>query len=229
MGVLYLVRHGQARAQAYGMGARVQAEGGLTEVGTEQARRTGAALAARVGHIDHAVSGDLARQKETLRRIVDEFSTASEQSVGIEASVDRRWDEYDLGSILYDPARTDKAAARGLQHELDRTLSEWIDGTAVASETYPQFRRRVDDAFGDVTAQAGSGRTVVVVSSAGTIAAVIARLWGIADERWPAVARTMVNTSITKVLIGSAGATVVSINDHAHVEDTDDRRYMTFR
>ncbi|MBJ7289489.1 histidine phosphatase family protein [Williamsia sp.] len=223
MGVLYLVRHGQARAQAYGAGAWAQAEGGLTDLGAEQARRAGSALAARVGRIDHAVSGDLARQRETLARIIDE------QSDIIEPAIDARWNEYDIDSILGDRERTENATERGFQAQLDGALSDWIARIAVGSETYAQYRQRADDAFDDLIAHAGSGKTVVAVSSAGTIAAVVARLWGIDDERWLAIARTMINTSVTKILIGSSGASVVSINDHAHVDHADDRRLMTFR
>ncbi|GGF14601.1 histidine phosphatase family protein [Williamsia phyllosphaerae] len=223
MGVLYLVRHGQARAQAYGAGAWAQAEGGLTDLGAEQARRAGTALAARLGRIDHAVSGDLARQRETLRRIVDELPGTTDPAI------DARWNEYDIDSILGDRERTENATERGFQAQLDGALSDWIAGIAVGSETYEQYRQRADAAFDNLIAHAGSGKTVLAVSSAGTIAAIIARLWGIDDDRWLAIARTMINTSVTKILIGSSGASVVSINDHAHVDHADDRRLMTFR
>ncbi|WP_253661316.1 histidine phosphatase family protein [Williamsia maris] len=223
MGVLYMVRHGQARAQAYGAGAWAQAEGGLTDLGAEQARRAGSALATRVGRIDRVVSGDLARQRETLARIVAELPDA------VEPSIDARWNEYDIESILGDRERTENATERGFQAQLDGALSDWIARIAIGSETYEQYRQRADAAFEELARHAGSGQTVLAVSSAGTIAAIIARLWGIDDDRWLAIARTMINTSVTKILIGSSGASVVSINDHAHVDQADDRRLMTFR
>ncbi|MGJ0118418.1 histidine phosphatase family protein [Williamsia sp. MIQD14] len=227
MGVLYLVRHGQARAQAYGAGAWAQHEGGLTELGAEQARRAGVALAARVGHIDHAVSGDLARQRETLARILAEFPTATE--VAPEPHLDPRWNEYDLEAIISDTDRTESPTEKRFQAHLDDSLRDWIARRVVGSETWDDYRSRADAAMDDAVAQAGSGRTVLAVSSAGTICAVLARLWGLDDERWLTLARTMINTSITKVIVGGSGCSIVSINDHAHVDLVADRSLMTFR
>ena len=62
---------------------------------------------------------------------------------------------------------------------------------------------------------------MLVVSSAGTITQWIAQLWGIPDETWPAMARTMVNASISKLIVGRSGVSVVSFNEHGHLSDRD--------
>jgi broad specificity phosphatase PhoE len=224
MGVVYLVRHGQAHAQAYGSLAAAQsAAGGLTAVGADQARRAGQALAVRAGRIDHAVAGSLARQQQTLRHVLDGFADAPEPGI------DARWDEYDLGAIATGGEGGETVHGAGFQARLDDDLRRWVSGAAAGSESYRDYRARADAAADELAAQAGSGRTVVAVSSAGTIAAVIATLWGLDDERWLTVARTMINTSITKLIAGRTGLSIVAVNDHAHVDLVAERDVMTFR
>ncbi len=74
------------------------------------------------------------------------------------------------------------------------------------------------------TAQAGPGGTVVVVTSGGPIAAVCAAL---ADpdadpatfaRLWSRFNTTMVNSSVTRVVVGSTGARLLTFNEHAHLE-----------
>ena len=77
MGVIYLVRHGQANALAYGVDdaeADVSnGPGGLTRTGDVQAKLTGAMLAGQVETITAAISGDLPRQTQTLAGVLSAF------------------------------------------------------------------------------------------------------------------------------------------------------------
>ncbi|MBT0567539.1 histidine phosphatase family protein [Williamsia sp. CHRR-6] len=232
MGVLYLVRHGQARAGAYGSGALDDTAGGLTELGRRQAVRVGQSLAARVQRVDHAVSGALARQRETAALALAEIGAAATPLVHA------GFDEYDLGSVTA-PSRRDQPTAsdplapgpsgKAFQTGLDDGLRAWIAGTIDGGGSYADYRARCAATLDDVAAQAGSGQTVVAFSSAGTITAMIATIWGLDDERWITLSRTMINTSISKLLCGRSGISVVSINDHTHVDVAADRTLMTFR
>jgi broad specificity phosphatase PhoE len=67
-----------------------------------------------------------------------------------------------------------------------------------------------------------------VVTSAGPISAVAAALLGVPPEGWLALNRVMINTSITTVALGRSGASLLSVNDHAHVAG-DGRRLLTYR
>ena len=97
-----------------------------------------------------------------------------------------------------------------------------------SAETYPEYVQRTTDAADRVRELAGTGQTVLVVSSAGTITALIARLWGVPPQRWPGLARTMVNASVSKVIVGRRGMTVTSVNEYAHLALTGDD-IATFR
>src|SRR3546814_14633699 len=61
MGVIYLVRHGQAGHDENGYGS-------LTDLGREQVRNVGKHLARRVGRLNFAESGSLDRQLEKIGR-----------------------------------------------------------------------------------------------------------------------------------------------------------------
>ncbi|MDQ8044437.1 MAG: histidine phosphatase family protein [Solirubrobacteraceae bacterium] len=96
-------------------------------------------------------------------------------------------------------------------HELDLPAAPAGDGV----ETFTQYNDRITAALDATSQQSG---TTLVVSSAGTIAAAIAPLIGIPSHRWPGLHRVMVNTSVTKVVRGQRGISLISFNDHGHLE-----------
>ena len=144
---------------------------------------------------------------------------------------DPRWDEYDQFALLAlasggvedwpdDPVERNRA----FQVALDRALAAWVAAgaapppTEAGGESHDAFHTRTTGAIDDLLAAPG---TSIVVSSGGVIAAVAAHLMGVAPEHWPAINRTMVNASITKVVTGRRGATLVSLNEHGHLEGVD--------
>jgi hypothetical protein len=51
--------------------------------------------------------------------------------------------------------------------------------------------------------------------------------YGTAADRWPALARVVVNTSVTRLITGRTGTHLLTFNDHAHLEG--DRSLITYR
>ena len=214
MGVLHLVRHGQATGLE---GAYDE----LSDLGREQARAVGAELVRRGVRPTRVITGALARQRQTA---------AAAGLTG--AVVDPRWDEYDhlalLGALPAEATANIGRApdpARALQEMLDAALARWVgaDGGSYP-EPWRVFRSRVRDALDDID----RGGSTVVVTSAGPISAVAAALLGVPPEGWLALNRVMINTSITTVALGRSGASLLSVNDHAHVAG-DGRRLLTYR
>lgn len=219
MGVILLVRHGQASfgADDYDV---------LSAQGHAQARHTGAVLAARGVEPARVICGSLRRQRETAEGLLAGLGRAGEP-----VAEDPRWNEYDQVALLAlasgsvedwpdDPAERNRA----FQAALDRALAAWVAAGAApppagaGGESHAAFHARTTGALGDLVAAPG---TSIVVSSGGVIAAVAAHLMGVAPEHWPAINRTMVNASITKVITGRRGATLVSLNEHGHLEGVD--------
>jgi broad specificity phosphatase PhoE len=210
VGVLLLVRHGQASFGSADYDV-------LSETGWEQGRLLGAWLRDRGVAPTAVLSGGMRRHRET-----------AEAAGWADVVVDPGWDEFDHLSVV--AAYPDRPA-----HELDRrefqrvfelATARWTAGSddSEYAEPWSAFRARVVGAMERVSAQAGPGETVVVVTSGGPIAAVCAAL---ADpdadpasfaRLWSRFNTTMVNSSVTRVVIGSTGARLLTFNEHPHLE-----------
>ena len=219
MGVLLLVRHGQGS-----LGASNYDE--LSELGRRQARLVGARLAHAGQSVNQVWSGSLARQRDTARMIVAELGLPPG-----DLRADDRLDEYDhMGLLAADGTGDPFASAvtpqarRALQSTLDEAISRWILGGAGYPEPHSAFTARVEAVVAGLAAQPG---TTMAVTSAGVIAVACARLAGLPADRWPALARVVVNTSVTKLITGRTGTHLLTFNDHAHLEG--DRSLITYR
>ena len=220
MGVLLLVRHGQAS-----LGAADYDQ--LSAVGRRQAQVTGARLAAADLAVDRVVSGALTRQRDTAEAVL-----AALGRPGSELQIDERLDEYDhvgvmarhTAEITFGTATASGETGRALQSALEEAIGRWISGGTGYQETHDAFIGRVLDAVRELTATPGG---TIAVTSGGVIAAVCVRALGLPVERWPGMARLLVNASITKVISGQTGTHLVTFNDHAHLES--DRALITYR
>jgi len=219
VGVLLLLRHGQGS-----MGTSDYDQ--LSELGRRQAGALGARLARADLSVGQVWCGGLARQRETARAVMAELGRPPS-----DLRTDVRLDEYDPLGVLGadtagDPfaAATTPATRRALQVTLDEALTRWIRGGAGYPEPHGAFTARVDASITDLAAVPG---TTLAITSAGVIAVTCARLTGLADDRWPALARVVVNASITRLITGPTGTHLLTFNDHAHLES--DRSLITYR
>ncbi len=210
MPVLLLVRHGQASFGAADYDV-------LSDLGRRQAELAGAEVRRRALRDPLVVTG-------TLRRQVD---TAALLGLGADPTVDGRWDEYDhLGLVeRYLPGQTPDGTSRGLQTLLDVALVRW---QADPDGGWPAFTGGAAAALTELAATASElRRDAVVVSSGGIIAAVCADMLGSAGLVVP-LNRVSANTGISKVVVGGSGATLISFNEHGHL-DAAGRGLVTYR
>jgi broad specificity phosphatase PhoE len=219
VGVLLLVRHGQGS-----MGTADYDQ--LSELGHRQARAAGARLARTDLSVSQVWCGGLARQQETARVVLAELGRPLS-----DLQTDVRLDEYDPvgvlgGNIASDPfaAATTPASRRALQTTLDEALDRWIRGGPGYPEPHGAFTGRVEAGVASLAVLPG---TTLAVTSAGVIAVACAQLTGLPADRWPALARVVVNASITKLITGQTGTHLLTFNDHAHLEG--DRSLITYR
>lgn len=219
MGVLLLVRHGQA---SLGTSDYDQ----LSELGYRQARSVGARLAHADTSVHRVWCGALVRQRDTAREAMAELGIPPG-----DLGADDRLDEYDhVGVLAVDNAgdrfgsATTPESRHDLQSALDEAISRWIQAGAGYPETHSAFTARVGAVVADLAAMPG---TTMAVTSAGVIAVACAQLVGLAAGQWPALARVVVNTSITKLITGRTGTHLLTFNDHAHLEG--DRSLITYR
>jgi broad specificity phosphatase PhoE len=220
MGVLLLVRHGQASLGAADYDR-------LSDLGRRQAQVVGARLAGTGLPVDRVVAGALSRQRDTAAAVMAALGRPLS-----ELDIDDRLDEYDHVAVMarhdagisFANATADGERGRQLQSALEEAIGRWISGGTGYGETHNAFIERVQDAIGDLVAKPGG---TVAVTSGGVIAAYCALSLGLPVERWPSLARLVVNTSITKIISGRTGTSLVTFNDHAHLES--DRALISYR
>jgi broad specificity phosphatase PhoE len=221
MPTVLLIRHAQASfgTEDYDV---------LSDCGHAQIAALQRALARRGIVADHVVSGSLRRQRDTGQPFAND--------VGVLEIIDERWNEYDDDSVLshhsttrtrlvrsptdYAPA----ASSRDFQRVVDQALQGWVDtgSSSRCAQTWPDFLGRVNRALDELGAQLLSGQTALAFSSSGVIAALAASLIGQPEHAFVTLNRVSVNTAITKVIVGSRGKTLVSYNDHSHLEEAGD-------
>jgi broad specificity phosphatase PhoE len=220
MGVLLLVRHGQASLGAADYDR-------LSDLGRRQAQVVGARLAGTGLTVDRVVAGALSRQRDTAAAVMAALGRPLS-----ELYIDDRLDEYDHVAVMarhdagisFANATADGERGRQLQSALEEAIGRWISGGTGYGETHDAFIERVQDAIGDLVVKPG---VTVAVTSGGVISAYCALSLGLPVERWPSLARLVVNASITKVISGRTGTSLVTFNDHAHLES--DRALITYR
>lgn len=214
MGQLLLVRHGQASfgADDYDV---------LSEAGWAQARLLGTALAAQGVTPTAIVRGDMRRHRETAEAMVDAAGWD-----GPEVQVDAGWDEFDHVGLVaaYPDLPEGPLDRREFQRVFELATERWTSGLAEGyPESYAAFVARVLGSLDTAAAAAGPGATVVVVSSGGTIAVVAAALADPAADPatsarlWSRFNTVMVNSSVSRVVVGSTGARLLTFNEHTHL------------
>lgn len=214
MPLLVIVRHGQASFGSADYDV-------LSPVGRQQALQTAGALKAAGLEAAHVLTGSLRRQRDTADAIGDAF--------GLSPTVDDRWNEYDADAVLAhhsdSPQRLEHPdgpsaapqSPREFQRVLEGALDGWIKAgeDSPAQETWPAFNARIGQALHD--AGAASAGTTVIVSSGGVIGALAVTLIGVDPVSFPRLNRVTINCGITRVIVGSSGATLVSFNEQGHL------------
>ena len=197
----------------------------LSKRGHEQVGALVAGLQRRGIAADRVTSGALRRQRDT--------AAPCAAALGLGVTVDDRWNEYDDRDILTHyssvPAGLerhpgdDALSSEEFQQILNHSLRQWIAAGSASPcrEPWPRFLERLIAAMDDVTCDLERGQTALVISSGGAIAAITVALLGLPPNALIAFNHVSVNTGITKLVVGRSGTTLISSNEHAHVEETD--------
>ena len=216
MGQLLLVRHGQASFGAADYDV-------LSETGWAQGRLLGASLAGQGVTPTVIVRGDMRRHRETAEAMVEAAGWAGAVP---EVRVDAGWDEFDHVGLVaaYPDLPPGPLDRRTFQQVFERATARWTAGEDDGfAETYAGFVARVRGSLAAAAERAGSGSTVVVVSSGGTIAVVVAALVAPDDDPatlaglWARFNTVTVNSSVTRVMVGSTGPRLLTFNEHSHL------------
>jgi broad specificity phosphatase PhoE len=222
---ILLIRHGQASFGSADYDA-------LSDAGHVQAEAIARELARPGRPVQRIVSGSLRRQRETAAPVA--------ARLGLTVDVDPRLDEYDMDDILIahsDSAVRTNARPDGeqvtsaeFQRALEPGMRNWVAAgdDSPATETWPQFVARCRGAVDTLAASLPSGATGLAFTSAGTIAAICVSILGVDGETLVALNRVAVNGAFTLVGSGRSGLSLISFNEHRHLEH-DPRATVTLR
>lgn len=213
MAVIYLVRHAQASFGATDYDK-------LSKLGEQQAKRLGEVLGPLKP--DLVLSGSMRRHAQTA------------ELAGFSADVDKGFDEFDHEQLIvaHKPVYRRRAVMladlsrggnprRAFQEMFTAATQRWIDGGDGYTETFEAFCERSEAAVRRTAERLGKGQTAVVFTSGGPIAVVASRLLSGGDGLWAKLNPVTINTAITKVVSGRSGLTLVSYNEHGHLDGSD--------
>ncbi len=213
MPTILLIRHGQA---SFGTDDYDR----LSLRGFEQAGMTASSLAVRGLTPGRIISGSLRRQIET--------AVPAAATFGLDPEIDPRWNEYAMDQIISaHPGTPSVPTADGspissaaFQDILEVALGSWMSAgdQTTAPESWPHFRARVRRALHDLAATLEASNTALVFTSGGVIATVCAELMELSPTQLLLLNRVAVNGAVTKIAVGRRGLSLISVNDHAHLE-----------
>lgn len=212
MGLVLLVRHAQASwgAEDYDV---------LSETGHEQSALLGRSLAARGLVPDVVVTGSMRRHRETAQVCADAAGWE------LRAEIHPGWDEYDHVEVLakVPPPHEGELGAREVQTWVEAGTDRWTGGAYDDyAEPFADFTDRVEGALGSLGdtlgASLGGSGTALVVTSGGPVSWVTASLLGGGVPLWRRLNPVCANTGVTRVVLGRRGRTLVSFNEHSHLD-----------
>ncbi|MGZ5400096.1 MAG: histidine phosphatase family protein [Nocardioides sp.] len=202
MGRILLVRHGQASwgASDYDV---------LSPRGEEQAEVLGRALADLAP--DVIVHGSMLRQRRTAE------IAAAAAGWDVAPRLDERWNEMDHIAVLAaQPKDFDGEPDRQrFQAWFEAATGRWTSGDHddEYDESFPAFQERVAAGL----AELAEVDAAVVVTSGGPISSVTSDLLAAGLETYARLAPVVLNTSLTTVVSGRRGFTLVAFNEHRHL------------
>ncbi len=227
MSVIYLVRHGQASMFSADYDQ-------LTPLGEEQATLLGVALNNRNFTPSTMVTGSLKRHLQTK----DGYHAA--QSFKLESQLVATWNEYDHKELLvrHNPTFTDFEAIgahiiksevplKELQKILNGALRDWIEDKHSYTITWQQFKENVWNALNILASSLQQGQDAIVFTSGGPISAVMMQLLNLDNQAFFDLQQRIVNTSVTKVIVGRKGLSLSTFNDYSHLEHN--KSLVTYR
>jgi broad specificity phosphatase PhoE len=223
MGVIYVVRHGQA---AFGTENYDQ----LTEIGFAQTRLLGSYFAKRKIHFDAVFTGTLRRQSETADAILESHPALAASDREVFAGLDEYKPEAILTALTGEApvmaasgaARRDPFIVREHFRLLREALLAWAEDRTRPVDMMP-FREFQDGAVGALVEarQRFPDGHVLVVSSGGVIGAMVAQLLNAPPATAVELNLRIRNSSLTEFASTPRRHHLLSYNGLPHLDSGD--------
>ncbi|WP_348673736.1 histidine phosphatase family protein [uncultured Abyssibacter sp.] len=230
MAQLLLVRHGQASFGASDYDK-------LSDLGVDQSRALGRWWAQSGLGIDSMVSGDMLRHRETADGVREAFPDATE------LHIDSGFNEYDFQDVMlrYRPDFAEGGVMRRLvaeksnpkqafQELFSQATARWMDAgdSGEYEESWPAFRDRVVAAARRII-EDDSRRVTAVFTSGGPIGALVQWVLGLDNLQMQSLNWVIANSSVTGVIYRPGQISLSYFNNFAHLQQTGDRSFISYR
>ena len=220
MAELYLIRHGQA---SFGTANYDR----LSPLGCRQAEVLGECLRDCGVQFDAAYSGDLVRQTKTAELVLKQLPEK------VHCEVDARFNEIDTGKILEllvpklsetSPelaalAKKGESSSKDFQKAMEIVFRHWVasDSAYPDMQSWKDYSANAHSALADVIQREGSGKTVAVFTSGGTIATLVAHVLGLSGAQVYQFYEPIYNCSVTRLLYSGKKVSLSCFNDQQFI------------
>jgi broad specificity phosphatase PhoE len=216
MATIYLIRHGQASFGAENYDK-------LSELGCRQAHVTGEYLRDHDIVFDAVYSGDLSRQRETARLAI------ASQPQDVAHTIDPRFNEiqneeqlkYLMPEVLKINPKLEELVERGLgsskdyQKLIEAVFNYWVSPACDEAriQSWADYSGGARQALADVMEAHGSGKTVGIFTSGGTVATLVAQVLGLGGEQTYQFYEPIFNCSVTQLFYNRSKVSLSYFND----------------
>jgi broad specificity phosphatase PhoE len=235
MSIIYLLRHGQA---SFGK-ANYDV---LSDVGAEQSSLLAQYFIKTGVTFDAIYSGSMDRQTRTAQIIMKEFASNGISLPGL--NIMPEFNEYDSKAIItalapeliqedlslknaFENIFTNRKA---FQKIFERSMLKWVskEDAVEGIESWNSVKTRVSLAISKIASIQGSGKSILITASGGTISAAIEDVTGVSDETAQHLCWQIANTSVTTLIYNDERITMRSFNTWPHL-DAGHKDMVTFR
>jgi broad specificity phosphatase PhoE len=221
MANIYLIRHAQA---SFG----TENYDRLSALGRRQAEVLGHYLRDCEIQFDAIVSGDLERQIKTAK------IASGCQAMDVPQQVDSRFNEVRLDEQLelltpevakihpeiHELARKGLKSSKEYQKAIEAVFNYWVSPQCKVTgvQSWADFSTAAGAGLSDVMQQQGSGKTVGIFTSGGTIATLVSQVLGLDGEHAYKFFEPSINCSVTRLIYNSRKISLSYFNDHSYLD-----------
>ena len=221
MATIYLIRHGQA---SFGEDDYDK----LSPLGQRQAEALSTYLRLAEIRFDAVYSGDLKRQSGTAEIAISQHSSPVPHHIDPRFNEVRNDEQIErlVPEITRRKPEIHSLIERGLksskdyQKVIEAVFNFWIspDCNASGIQTWREFSDDARDALRDVMSNQGSGKTIGIFSSGGTIATIVAQVLGVDESLTYRFYEPMINCSMTQLFYSNKRVSLSCFNDYSFLE-----------
>jgi broad specificity phosphatase PhoE len=224
---LYLIRHGQASFGADDYDK-------LSGLGCRQASVLGDYLLKGGIEFDAIYSGELLRQRETAQLACEV------QPRQLELQIDPRFNEIDndaqikylvpevvkTNTLVRDLMDRGLSASKDYQKVIQAVFNHWVSPECADPrlQSWEDYSSGVGEALRDVMLEQGSGKTVAIFTSGGTIATAVAQVLGLTSEQTYQFYEPIFNCSVTQLFYSGTRVSLSYFNDRSFLQVLGNQR-----